>query len=169
MKFTGVSYFIKAVYKDELIEGEKKDTIAMSESKGKYMQITNLTYNQNEKTEISLEIDNNRNISYIKVMARLNLYDEKIFYLYKPAEPGNTKKDEPEKEKNNTLLYVSIAVGGTLFVVALILVVFIFIYKKKNKDLVEQVNKISFVRSGAETKEKEKGKDDGNLLLDGDD
>ena len=169
MKFTGVSYFIKAVYKDELIEGEKKDTIAMSESKGKYMQITNLTYNQNEKTEISLEIDNNRNISYIKVMARLNLYDEKIFYLYKPAEPGNTKKDEPEKEKNNTLLYVSIAVGGTLFVVALILVVFIFIYKKKNKDLVEQVNKISFVQSGAETKEKEKGKDDGNLLLDGDD
>ena len=64
---------------------------------------------------------------------------------------------------------MSIAVGGTLLVIAIVLVIFIFIYKKRNKDLVDQVNKISFVQSGADTKEKDKNKDDGNLLLDGDD
>ena len=157
---------LEQMYNDLIMEHSMN---SYNKKKLEHADFCELGHNPNCGDEISLEIDNNRNISYIKVMARLNLYDEKIFYLYKPAEPGNTKKDEPEKEKDNTLLYVSIAVGGTLFVVALILVVFIFIYKKKNKDLVEQVNKISFVQSGAETKEKEKGKDDGNLLLDGDD
>ena len=163
MQFTGVSYFIKYIYKDELIKDEKMDTIAISESKGRYLQINNIAYKKDEQTTIELQVEDNRDISYVKVMARLNLYDEKIFYLYKPAEP------KVVNDKDNTLLYVSIAVGGTLLVIAIVLVIFIFIYKKKNKDLVDQVNKISFVQSGADTKEKDKNKDDGNLLLDGDD
>ena len=139
------------------------DTIAISESKGRYLQNNNIAYKKDEQTTIELQVEENRDISYVKVMARLNLYDEKIFYLYKPAEP------KVLNDKDNTLLYVSIAVGGTLLVIAIVLVIFIFIYKKRNKDLVDQVNKISFVQSGADTKEKDKNKDDGNLLLDGDD
>ena len=61
-------------------------------------------------------------------------------------------------------LYVSIGVGSFLLVVAVVLVIFIFVYNKRNKELVDQVNKISFVESGA----KERG-DDGNLLLDNND
>ena len=47
-----------------------------------------------------------------------------------------------------------------MFVIVIVLVVAIVMYNSKNKDLLNQVNKISFVQSGAG------GKDDGNLLLD---
>jgi len=45
--------------------------------------------------------------------------------------------------------------------VAIVLVVVVFFFNAKNKDLMNQVNKISFALSGA----KEEEKDDGNLLM----
>ena len=50
-------------------------------------------------------------------------------------------------------------VSSLLLVIIIILVIFIFAYRKKNQNLTNQVNKISFVESGV----KERG--DGNLLL----
>lgn len=59
-----------------------------------------------------------------------------------------------------TGLYVIIGVSCFLLVVVVALVIVIVMYNSKNKDLLTQVNKISFVQSGASAK------DDANLLLD---
>ena len=73
--------------------------------------------------------------------------------------------DGNEGGKNDdTVLYVSIGVGSAFIVIIIILIIFVALYKKKNTDLMKQVNKISFVQSGAQ--ERESGDD---LLLGKDD
>jgi hypothetical protein len=67
--------------------------------------------------------------------------------------------DEPKNE--NAVLYVIIGVSAFLLVVVVVLIIVIVRYNSKNKDLLSQVNKISFVQSGAT-----ENKDDANLLLD---
>jgi hypothetical protein len=163
------SYYIKAIYKDEFIKGEKIDTIAISESKGKYMQINNPSYNEGENISLTFKID--KEVSYIKVMARFNFVNQKLFYLYKPVDLTKTNPENPDDGENDsdsdkTLIYVSIGVGCALVVIVIFLIVFTLLYNKHNKDLADQVNKISFVQSGADTSEKEKV--DGNLLLNDD-
>ena len=53
-----------------------------------------------------------------------------------------------------------IGVSTFLVVVVIVLIVVVIMYNSKNKDLLTQVNKISFVESGAAAKE------DSNLLMD---
>ena len=161
------SYYIKAIYKDELIKGEKIDTIAISESKGKYMQISNPSYKENEQISFTFKID--KEVSYIKVMARFNFINQKLFYLYKPVDITKSDESNPadgENDSDKTFIYISIAVACVLVVIVIFLIVFTLIYNKHNKDLADQVNKISFVQSGADANEKEKV--DGNLLLNDD-
>jgi len=151
------SYYIKAIYKDEFIKGEKIDTIAISESKGKYMQINNPSYNEGENISLTFKID--KEVSYIKVMARFNFVNQKLFYLYKPVDLTKTNPENPDDGENDsdsdkTLIYVSIGVGCALVVIVIFLIVFTLLYNKHNKDLADQVNKISFVQSGADTSEK---------------
>ena len=170
IQYSDVSYFIKAIYENELTKGETVDNIAISESKGKYLQINNPVIKKNESVTYNLNIEGN--VSYIKVLARFNLYDQKVYYLYNPYQVSKSKGKNEEnsgskKSDDNTLLYVAISIGSVLLIIAIALVIYIFIIKNKNKDLSAQVNKISFVESGAESKEKDK--DDGNLLLGNDD
>ena len=161
------TYNIKAIYKDNVIEGEKFDTIAMTESKGKSMQVNNPSYNSDQKVTFDLKVD--EKISHIKVMARYNIDQEKIFFLYNVVGDKEDKEDN-KKEGDNTLVYVVIGVGGFLLVTAIIIVIFIFIFKRKKKELMEDVNKISFVESQA--KDKGTGKEENyenNLLINDDD
>ena len=67
---------------------------------------------------------------------------------------------EPPKNKLSGAMIAIIVVSCFLFVVVVVLIVVIVMYNSKNKDLLTQVNKISFVQSGASAK------DDANLLLD---
>ena len=146
----GTSYYIKAIYKDGMIQGEKMDTIAISESKGKYIQINNPTIEEDKQISYSLTID--KEISYIKVMARFNFINQKLFYLYKPEkiERKQTPETPGSKEKpDKTVLYVSIGISSFFLIIIIILIIFIFIYRNKNKDLMNQVNKISFAQGGA--------------------
>ena len=79
------------------------------------------------------------------------------------SNPDTTDPSNPDDQKkgdDKTGVYVIIGVSSVLFVIVIVLVVAIVMYNSKNKDLLNQVNKISFVQSGAG------GKDDGNLLLD---
>ena len=80
-----VNYYVKAVYRDKKIQGEREDTIAISESEGYYLQIDNPEFN-GEKTILSFEIPNNREVAYIKVLAQVNFYSIKEYLLYKPIE-----------------------------------------------------------------------------------
>ena len=173
-----VSYFIKLVYKDDFIEGENINSIAISESKGKYKQIANPLSRINERLYYQLEAE--KEVSYIKVMARFNLEEYKLFYLYTPvkitdggSKPNPDKSDDKDKtdttkntdgkhddEPISTGLVVTIAVSGVLLIIVIALIVLILMYNRKNKDLLNKVNKISFVESGA----RDRG-DDSNLLL----
>ena len=161
------TYNIKAIYKDNVIEGEKFDTIAMTESKGKSMQVNNPSYNSDQKVTFDLKVD--EKISHIKVMARYNIGQEKIFFLYNVVEDKEDKEDN-KKKGDNTLVYVVIGVGGFLLVTAIIIVIFIFIFKRKKKELMEDVNKISFVESQAKDKGTRKEENyENNLLINDDD
>ena len=165
--FDGVSYYIKAYYKSGFIEGEKIETIAISESPGQYL-VVNAPAHEILK-EISCDLTTRKAVNYIKVIAKLNLQEYKLYNVYEPKfvntedvtgdEEDNKNKNE---DSNKTLIYVCIGIGSVLLVIAIVLFVFFFLYKNRNRNLLEQVNKISFAESGAQDKEKE---DSSNLLI----
>ena len=158
-----VSYYIKAFYKDGFINGEDMDTIAISESPGKYIQIFKPDYKNVE--QLSYELKTDKEVKYIKIMARLNDDQDKEFYLYTPIEVKNeyTEKNEESESSNNTAIIVSIIVVIILAAVSVGVGIWVFIYKKRKKDILEQVNKISFSQSDAKEKEEN---DNNNLLPD---
>ena len=147
---TNASYYIKAIYKDGLIQGEKIDSIAISESKGKYLQMKNPSLKKLDPITCELDID--QEVSYIKVMVRYNYNNQKLFYLYKPV--------EVKHNLNKTILYIIIGVCSVLVIIVIVLVIFICFYKQKNKDLLNKVNKISFAVSDG----KENDPNEDNLL-----
>ena len=155
-----VSYYIKAIYKDGKIDGEKLESIAISESEG-YHMITETFPNKDEKHTIKLQVESE--IYCIKVIAKVNVGAEKYFLSYKPKDASEIKPSSNEQsskdDDDKIILYVSIGVGSFLVAVVIILVIFVIWYKGKNKNLMDQVNKISFVQSGSAPR------DDDNLLL----
>ena len=76
----GTSYYIKAYYKEGLIEGEKIDTIAMSESPGAYMQINASSFTAEE--QLSYNLTTEKKVNYIKIMAVTIINDKQYYYLY---------------------------------------------------------------------------------------
>ena len=114
--YPDVSYFIKLIYKDGFIKGENINSIAISESKGKYLQITDPIFKENEKLYYNLQAD--KEVSYIKVMARFNLNTYKLFYLYTPINIQNSQNGGPDKSdenggKNKVTLFTDRPQGGT--------------------------------------------------------
>jgi hypothetical protein len=96
LNFTGLlssEYIVKAVYEDSLIEGEIKDTIALSESKGKYYHYYDLKPDTYGKISITLD-DPGKKISYIKVMTKINFEITNEFLLYEPVIVGNQQQRE---------------------------------------------------------------------------
>ena len=76
-----VIYYIKAVYKDQADFDENIYSIAISEAKGINVQITKPQMDD-EKIYYNLKVD--KDISYIKVLARSNFIFGKYIYLYSP-------------------------------------------------------------------------------------
>ena len=88
------NYYIKAIYKDTQINEEVKDTIAISESKGRYWQIDNPVLNDNQKLSIDL-LNVEKEISYIKVLGKVDFEGTRDYYLYQPLDlNGNTPDQE---------------------------------------------------------------------------
>ena len=93
-----ISYYIKAISKKGGIKEEKMNTIAITESKGKILQINNPEYKSGEKLSFTLE-DVKDDIYYIKVMSRIIIKTQKIFLLYNPAEFSEYEEEVEEKEE----------------------------------------------------------------------
>ena len=135
---------------------------------------------------ITIEIDNiGRNNSYIQVVAQIKDGPIIEYVAYEPyynitnigpTPPPPPKSDTPTSDtpkpdtksdgtqtNNNdkTVIWVIIGLGAGIFVILVILIVIVLIYNSKTKNLMEQVNKISFVQQD------KKGNDE-NLLLDDD-
>ena len=120
---------------------------------------------------ISIEIEK-KNYEYFQVIAQI--IDGPIieYVAYEPIgdfsfyddflnrkDEGN-KNEEQQKSRLSTELIIVIIISCVLLVIVIVLVIVILTFNSKNKDLMDQVNKISFVQSGAKPKE------DTNLLLD---
>ncbi len=153
--------------------------IAMSESN---LVAINHIGNINDKKQITVEL-NNIDANYKSIQVIATIIDGPIIeYVSYQAidangkaitdpEPVKINPDKPSdkptdgnkggsKNDDKTTLYVIIGVSSFLVVVVIVLIVVIIFYNSKKKDLLTQVNKISFVQSDAETKE------DTNLLMD---
>ena len=96
-----VTYYIKGVYSNSEIIGEKKDTIAISESEGYYVQVDNPNLNANSKISINLR-DLKQEISFIKVLAKVHYNSLSEFVLYQPfiikEEPISLYEDIPPSQ-----------------------------------------------------------------------
>ena len=109
--FLQTSYYIKLVYKDSVIEGEEKKTIAMSESEGKYIEIDNPDVDIT--TDLSLTVEGvNKPVSYIKILARMRLDSLSEYVLYEPVlvgeadeEPHGDTVELAEKDEVQVLNY----------------------------------------------------------------
>ncbi len=99
---TDVTYYIKGVYKSGRVFGEIINSIAISESPGMYKQIYNPEYKHNQK--ISFDFECSKEISYIKVMARVNIHDQKMFYLYEPFEFKEGEQSAINIQKSDKLI-----------------------------------------------------------------
>ena len=162
-----IIYSLKAV-KNDTYKNELFDTIALIESQSTVIQTKNP---QSEKITLSMK---NNDYSHFQVIAQIINGPIIEYVSYEPlgdfskaGEPyaddiDNKDSDESEEDSNDddSALVAVIIISIILLVVVIILVVVIMIFNAKNKNLMEQVNKISFIKSGAKPKE------DVNLLLD---
>ena len=165
-----VTYYIKAVYNRRRIKEEVMKSIAITETLGKNMQINN----PQNSGKLSYTFENiGETVSFIKVTAKINQKTQRIFLSYDPVQvstaepeldpqpsPSGSEPTDGEEEDDKTLVYVSIGIGSVLLVAIIVLIVVVLLYKNKHKDLLTQVNKISFVENPNES-----GKGD-NLLCD---
>ena len=109
--------------------------------------------------------DSTYQCEYIQVIAQIIDKEEVVYLSYdlqnkftennKPKDKTNDNTNRP----NNTGLIVAIIVGVILLIIVVVLIVIILTYNNKNKDLLEQVKKVSF----AGNDQREEGED---LLLD---
>ena len=156
-KNVNVTYSFKAV---ELLNylNETFDTIALTESLANVSQFKKV--NNQEEDKITLKLKKNKNeFKYFQVIAQINDGPITEYVAYNSI--GQEFTVPFTKKSNKTGLYVIITFCVILLIVAIVLVVVVFFFNAKNKDLMNQVNKISFALSGA----KEEEKDDGNLLM----
>ena len=155
-KNVDIIYSLKGILSNDYISNENFDTIALTQSKS----TVNKTKNP-DKNEITLSLKKDT-YRYVQVIAQIR--DGPITEYVAYNRYSFIKEEDNENNTNNktskTSLYVVIGISVGLLIIVIILVIVIFSYNAKNKDLMDQVNKISFVSSGA------KPKDDTNLLLD---
>ena len=153
-------------------------TIAVTESPSTVVQKINPTINNDNTITIDLDGVHENNTAVIQVIAQITdgVITEYVCYneIYNPNATKEEKKDEGKKEEdkkegengngNNKgkgiSMWVVVGLGSALFVVLIILFVVIFVCRSRNKDLMNKVNKISFVKSKAGERE-----GDINLLL----
>ena len=172
-----ILYTVKIIKKNCLIPNEKSDHIAITQSEYETAQQFKLTGLDKKTVEINKVVND---FDYAQVIATITQGSIIEYVAYqavkpnnvlnepdsnpKPGESGKSSTDGKEEGSapggEKTGLYVIIGVSCFLLVVVVALVIVIVMYNSKNKDLLTQVNKISFVQSGASAK------DDANLLLD---
>ena len=145
-----IIYSLKGILSKDYISNEDFDTIALTQSKSTVNKVKNP-----DKNEITLTLKKDT-YSYVQVIAQIRDGPITEYVAYN----CQSYLKEDKKSSSPTSLYIVIGISIGLFIIVVILVIVIFSFNAKNKDLMEQVNKISFVSSGA------KPKDDTNLLLD---
>ena len=160
-----VTYFVNFILRESLIKNESFNNIAVIQSKQitAEFQSENLTQVNNK---IILEVNGisqeEKDFAYIQVIAYINeepiteyvaynslFFEKKNNSVVVDDSSDMNKKNDPNDTSNNgsnKKLIIIISVVSCLFVVVVAaLVVVIWRFNMKNKNLLDQVNKISFV------------------------
>ena len=174
---TTITYTVKILPKEKELANENINMIAMSESNIIAKRVKGTTSDRNPITvELTDVPDNFKSVQVVSTIIQGSII-EYVAYQAVDSKGNEIKDSEPTGEEpspSNTdssdskgsndgskgTLYVIIGVSTFLVVVVIVLIVVVIMYNSKNKDLLTQVNKISFVESGAAAKE------DSNLLMD---
>ena len=158
-----ILYTVKLVLEDGLVNDEYNDTISITESKAIAKQ-----YKHTKKEKMSVEFQNAPKYKYAQVIATITSGSVIEYLTYQASDNEtivSTPEVNPEEDNNgnkkNTTLYIIIGISSLLVIVVVVLVVVVVKYQKNNKDLLNQVNKISFAQSGSNSNEK----NNDNLLL----
>jgi hypothetical protein len=110
-----VTYYVKGIYNDSFVKGEKLDSIAISESPSVNLKVHNATATSSGKIELKLE-NIEKQLACIKVLAKATsraineymLYDvinfNKVDNKTKPSEDKNKtdNKTKPSDDRNKT-------------------------------------------------------------------
>jgi len=177
-----ILYTVKIVTNQDSVTDENANVIAITQSNIND-KIVKHDESSNQKQVTLTNVPND--IKYVQVIATITqgsiieyvayqavnstggaIIDPNPVEVIMPPNPTDTPSTDPKTtdgttSKDNAGLYVIIGVSAFLLVVVVVLIIVIVRYNSKNKDLLSQVNKISFVQSGAT-----ENKDDANLLLD---
>jgi len=151
-----IDYYIKIIDPENYIKTELMKTVSLTESKSSvylvHEQAGELMSTKIKKIKYScIQV-----IAYIKD-GPINEY---VAYnpVYLGVQPGSGSGTGSSGK--STSFYVIIGVSVALFVIIVVLIVVILFFNAKNKDLMDKVNKISFVNDDS------KPKADSNLLMD---
>ena len=157
-KNINVVYSLKVIEKWDLINEANNQTIALSEAGALVVQKENPSGD-----EINLEMDDVPN-DYSNLVVIAQIKDGPIveYVSYEPEHKtisldsyDKRQKNKDEKNKKGNLL-IWVAVGGGVFVfIIILLLIIICIVHCRNKDLMKQVNAVSFAGSGVMQRDKE--------------
>ena len=152
-----IAYIIRAIYK---VDFPSKPDIIVKLNKQYVKEFYNPTPSNGE---LSLEMsDISQGIKYIQVLVQIdnegNLeylsYDLKLLNEPESSEDegGDNKKDDNKnknknEKNNNGALIVILIIGSMLFIVVVVLIIIVILFNNKNKNLLDQVNQISFAQS----------------------
>ena len=140
-----ITYSLKLISNSDFIKDEKIKTVALTNSKSFVSQLKEPNGNQ-----ISMKINNiDNNKYYIQVIAQIKDGPIIEYVAYEPKEINfnyDNKDDVEDDDDNKTLYWVLIAVGGAIFIVLVVLITIFIFYNRRTKELLEQVNKISFAK-----------------------
>ena len=114
------------------------------------MRISKIKYIQ-----IIVQIQNNEGMEYLSY--DFHKFTEKDYEKYDIDDNDENEEDSDDDNENRGAIIAAIIIGSFLFVTAVILVIIWMKFNYQNKDLLEQVNKISFAE--------EKKNDTFDLLL----
>jgi len=150
-----IIYTFKVTFNNDYNHKELTNSIAISESSSKIVQIENP-----KGDEISLTLSNiNRNYRYAQVIAQINDGPINEFVSYGKSNDYNSR----ERRRRNTTLAIVIGIGIVLFIIVILLVILVLTFNARNKDLMAKVNAVSFVDPSKPIND-----EGGNLLMEGD-
>ena len=154
-----LAYIIRAIYN---VDFPSKPDIIVKLNKQYVKEFYDPTPSNNE---LSFEIsDISQGIKYIQTIVQINnegnleylSYDLKLLNESEIHDEGNKNDDDSNSgnkgnndnnDNNDSYLIVILIIGSMLFIVVIILVIIVIIFNNKNKNLMDQVNQISFAES----------------------
>ena len=139
-----VIYSLKYVRKEDLIEGELYNSIALSESNSTIFQTTN--YKTDNKNVINIPFDDDDNFAYIGLIAQIINGDDVEYISYEPINSKNelifkSEKSNPSNESKTSVGFIILIIVAIIIIIIIGVILFMRFKNKKGEthDILKQV------------------------------